>query len=129
MNRSQANDTKATAAAGAQPATGTPATKPRKQYRFSAARKAQAVLRLLGGESLEPLSRQLGVPAHELSQWRERFVACGQAGMKKQQPDLRDEQIRRLKAKIGDLTMDYELLQERLHRTDEPPFGKWRSNA
>ena len=81
-------------------ATSAPVAKPRKQYRFSAGRRAEAVRRLLRGEGLEVLSRELGVAAHELSQWQERFVASGQAAMKKHQRDVRDDQIMRLKAKI-----------------------------
>ena len=38
--------------------------------RFSARRKAEAVLRLLRGEGLEVLSRELGVTAATLSGWR-----------------------------------------------------------
>ena len=41
--------------------------------------KAEAVLRLLHGEELDALSRELGVTAATLAQWRERFLAGGQA--------------------------------------------------
>ena len=98
-----------------------------RQRRFSAGRKAEAVVRLLRGEDLESLSRELGVAAHELSMWRERFLASGQEALKNRPGDERDEQIRRLKTKVGDLTMDYELLQERLRRTGQPPFTGRRS--
>ena len=43
--------------------------------RFSAKRKLAAVQRLLRGESLEVLSRELNVPAHRLSEWRDRVVS------------------------------------------------------
>jgi transposase-like protein len=46
--------------------------------RFSAPRKAQAVMRLLRGEDLELLSRELGVVASTLSLWREQFLTAGQ---------------------------------------------------
>ena len=42
--------------------------------RFSSRRKAEAVLRLLHGEELDALSRELGVTAATLAQWRERFL-------------------------------------------------------
>jgi transposase-like protein len=38
--------------------------------RFSAKRKTAAVLRLLRGEDLELISRELGVTAATLSEWR-----------------------------------------------------------
>ena len=41
--------------------------------RWSAKRKADAVLRLLKGEDLDTLSRQLKVTAATLSEWREVF--------------------------------------------------------
>ena len=42
--------------------------------RWSAKRKAAAILRLLRGEDLETLSRELGVTAATLSGWRDQFL-------------------------------------------------------
>lgn len=88
--------------------------------RFSAPRKAQAVLRLLRGEDLELLSRELGVIAGTLSLWRDQFLAAGQAALKGKsgQADPREEQIGRLKKKVGELTMDNELLGEKSERLE-----------
>ena len=89
--------------------------------RFSAPRKAQAVLRLLRGEDLELLSRELGVIAGTLSLWRDQFLAAGQA-------DPREEQIGRLKKKVGELTMDIELLGEKSERLEAGfPLARRRS--
>jgi transposase len=81
--------------------------------RFSAQRKTDAVLRLLRGEDLEALSRELGVTAATLSAWREDFLDGGKAALKSRPADGRDEQLRRLQAKVGELTMDNELLRLR----------------
>ena len=78
--------------------------------RMSARRKQDAVLRLLRGEDLELLSRALAVTAAELSDWREAFLAAGEASLKSRSADARDAEIGRLKAKVGDLTMANELL-------------------
>src|SRR3954451_21790368 len=78
--------------------------------RFSARRKAEAVLRLLRGEDLDTLSRELGVVAATLSSWRDAFLDGGTAAMKSRPADDRDEEIARLRAKVGQLTMDNELL-------------------
>ncbi len=96
--------------------------------RFSSRRKAEAVLRLLHGEELDALSRELGVTASTLAQWRERFLAGGQASLKSRPADDRDEEIRRLQAKVGAITMDNELLLERA-RTAEAglPLARRRS--
>src|SRR3982750_2552707 len=52
---------------------------PEPRRRMSARRKLEAVLRLLRGEDLELVSRELGVTAAELSGWRDRFLAGGEA--------------------------------------------------
>jgi transposase-like protein len=78
--------------------------------RFSANRKADAVLRLLRGEDLETVSRELGVTAATLSSWRDGFLDGGKAALKSRPADDRDELIARLQAKVGQLTMDNELL-------------------
>ncbi len=41
--------------------------------------KVELVLRLLGGESLSALERETGRPARQLSAWRRRFLAGGEA--------------------------------------------------
>ena len=64
--------------------------------RFSARRKVEIVLRLLRGEDLELLSRELGVTAARLSKWREQFLNAGRAVLKKRPQDARDLEIARL---------------------------------
>ena len=71
--------------------------------RFSAGRKRATVLRLLRGENLESVSRELGITAARASQWRDQFLAAGQAGLKSRAPDARDEEHQRLHAKVGEL--------------------------
>jgi transposase-like protein len=78
--------------------------------RFSARRKTEAVLRLLRGEDLDALSRELGVVAATLSSWRQAFLDGGTAAMKSRPADDRDELVARLQAKVGQLTLDVVLL-------------------
>jgi transposase-like protein len=87
--------------------------------RFSSQRKSAAVLRLLRGEDLELVSRELGVTAATLSGWRDDFLAGGQAALKSRPTDDREDEIARLRAKVGELTMDNELLIHRC-RGDRP---------
>jgi hypothetical protein len=84
---------------------------PGHRRRMSARRKQDAVLRLLRGEDLELVSRELGVTAAELSGWRDAFLAAGEASLKSRPADARDDEIGRLKEKVGDLTMANELLE------------------
>lgn len=86
--------------------------------RFSARRKGRAVLRLIQGESLEVLSRELGVTAATLSEWRDTFLVAGEASLKSREPDARDDHIRDLHVKIGKITMENELLYERARRLE-----------
>ena len=94
------------------------APNPGERGRFSAPRKAATVLRLRG-ESLELLSRELGVTAATLAGWRDDFLAGGQAALKSRPAYDRDEEIARLRAKVGELTMDNELLTQ-CCRADRP---------
>ena len=87
--------------------------------RFSSQRKTATVLRLLRGEDLEFVSRELGVTAATLSGWRDAFLAGGQAALKSRPTDDRDDDIARLRAKVGELTMNNELLTQRC-RADRP---------
>ena len=77
-----------TAAESARRATGAAAERDRRG-RFSARRKRATVLRLLRGEDLESVSRELGITAARASQWRDQFLAAGQAGLKSRAPDAR----------------------------------------
>ena len=72
------HDQSSAAAEGARRATGAAAARDRKG-RFSARRKRATVLRLLRGEDLESVSRELGITAARASQWRDQFLAAGQA--------------------------------------------------
>jgi transposase-like protein len=92
-----------TTAQGAGPATrahhaGGDGPAPGRRRRMSARRKQSAVLRLLRGEDLELISRQLGVTAAELSAWRDAFLTAGEASLKTRPADGREVAIGRLKA-------------------------------
>lgn len=91
---------------------------PSRRRRMSAKRKQSAVLRLLRGEDLELVSRELCVTAAELSAWREMFLAAGEASLKTRPVDGRDVENDRLKAKVGELTMAGELLEAKIERLE-----------
>ncbi len=98
--------------------------------RFSAKRKTDAVVRLLRGEDLETLSRELGVTAATLSAWRDAFLDGGKASLKSRPADDRDELVARLQAKVGQLTMDNELLGRKCqHLESGRPFASRRRST
>lgn len=97
---------------------------------MSARRKQSAVLRLLRGEDLELVSRDLAVTAAELCAWRDAFLAGGEASLKTRPADGRDLEIGRLKAKVGDLTMTAELLEAKIERLEGGhPLARRRSRS
>jgi hypothetical protein len=85
-------------------------------------------LRILRGEALDALSRELGVTVATLAQWRDQVLAAGQAGVRSRPTDARDEDLARLRAKIGELTIANERLRERAARAAAGhPFASRRS--
>ena len=96
--------------------------------RFSVKKKADAVMRLLRGESLETVSRETGVTAARLSQWRDQFLAGAQGALRSRPSDDRDERVKDLQAKIGELTMENELLGDKIRRIENGrPWVRRRS--
>ena len=99
-----------------------------RERRMTAGRKRDAVLRILRGEPLEIVARELSVTAADLSAWRDAFLEAGVAGLKARPRDDRDETIDRLRTKIGELTMDNELLYAKIDRLEAGvPFAARRS--
>ena len=95
--------------------------------RFSAGRKREVVMRLLRGEDLESVSRAVGITAARASHWRAQFLAAGQAG-KSRATDARDDDHRRLQAKIGELLMETELLYAKVDQLEASgPLARRRS--
>lgn len=90
--------------------------------RWSAARKAEIAVRLLKGESLDALARETGQPASRLAEWRDRFLAAGELGMKSREDDpaveLAEKEKQRLQAKVGESMMTIELLEEQVRRLE-----------
>jgi transposase len=94
--------------------------------RWSAKRKMAVVLRLLRGEDIETLSRELGVTAATLSGWREQSLIGMEANLKAREADVENEETQRLKSLVADLSMSNELLRERIHRLEAGRPLVWR---
>ena len=81
--------------------------------RFSAKRKREAVLRLLRGEDLDLVSREVGVTGSRLAQWRDAFLEGGLGALRTREADQRDERIKVLEQQLGKAVMENELLNGR----------------
>ena len=101
---------------------------PVRERRMTARRKRAAVLRVLRGEPLEVVARDLRVTAADLSDWRDAFLEGGAASLKSRPRDDRDARIVQLQAKLGAATMDNELLHEKIARLEAGrPLARRRS--
>ena len=96
--------------------------------RMSRQRKRDAVLRLLRGEDLEILSRALGVTAATLSGGQDTFVAAGAASLATRPTDGEALETERLKAKLGEMLLERELLDAKIAALEaNRPLARRRS--
>src|ERR1700712_320588 len=89
--------------------------------RMSRQRKRDAVLRLLRGEDLETVSRSLGVTAATLSGWREAFLTAGEASLSARPTDGEALESGRLKARLGEMLLERELLEAKIALLEARP--------
>jgi transposase len=82
--------------------------------RMSRQRKTAAVLRLLRGEDLETVSRELGVTAATLTGWRDAFLSAGEAALTTRAATGEELESERLKAKLGAALIERDLLNEKI---------------
>lgn len=101
-----------------------------KEARLSARKKADAVIRVLKGESIDAVSRSLNTPAHLIAQWRDEFLAAGTHALKVRTARAEDRrELKAAQAKVGELTMKIEVLEEFFEKKGlgQPP-ETWRSS-
>jgi hypothetical protein len=81
--------------------------------RWSAGKKAGAVLRPLRGESLGEPSRARKVQAHRLAAWRDDLLAAGRHGLKGQRSDRTpdDRALEQAEREVGGLTLEDQVLR------------------
>jgi len=94
--------------------------------RWSAGRKREVVLRLLRGESVEALSRELSIEIYRLEQWREKALSGIDVSLKERQGDPVQAELDQAMRRIGELTMENELLWQRVRKPG--PLAKRRSS-
>ncbi len=84
--------------------------------RWSAQQKTEVVLRLLRGEDLGQLSREIKVPAHEIEEWRRIFLESGTTGLRRRGGDPLERELTRTRAKLGETMMKLELAEGLLEK-------------
>ena len=78
--------------------------------RWSLARKREVALRLLRGEPIDALSRELGVEVYRLERWKDKALAGLDACLKEREGDPLQNQLDAALRRIGELSMENELL-------------------
>lgn len=81
--------------------------------RWSANRKREVVLRMLRGESLDGLSRELGVEIYRLEQWRDKALGGIEESLRERPGDPVQAELDGAMRRVGELTMEVELLRKR----------------
>jgi transposase-like protein len=84
--------------------------------RWTAKRRAALAISLLKGETtVAEAARRHGLKVAEVEEWRERFLLGAENALRarpKEDEVLREEEVNRLKRKVGELTMDLDILRE-----------------
>lgn len=91
--------------------------------RWSAQRKSAAVLRLIQGEPIDQVSRELAIPISRLEEWRDQALQGMVDSLKDRIKDPLEAELQRAKRQLGEAIMENELLKERCKKL---PFRKGR---
>ena len=97
--------------------------------RWTAKRRAALVLSLLRGEtSAAEAARKHGLTVAQVEEWREAFLLGAENALRTRPRDdeaLKDEQIKRLKQKVGKLVLDVDIMKEAMRGR---PFARTMSD-
>lgn len=89
---------------------------PEEVQRWTAKRRSALILSIIRGEtSVQEAARRHGLTVAEVEEWREKFLAAAENALRSRPKDdeaLKDEQIKRLKQKVGELVLDIDVLKE-----------------
>lgn len=84
--------------------------------RWTAKRRAALVTSLIRGEtSVQEAARKHGLTVAEIESWKERALAAMENALRSRPKDeeaLKDEQIKKLKQKVGELVLESDVLKE-----------------
>lgn len=92
--------------------------------RWTAAKKAGVILRLIRGESIDKLSREIGVETYLIEGWYSKAISGMELGLKARSDDPLKHELDQAKKRLGELMMENELLQVKASRA--PAFRKGR---
>ncbi len=84
--------------------------------RWSAKRKLDVTLRLLRGDVIDDVSREEGIEIYRLDEWKHEAMNSMEEGFKVREYSPLTGELARAKQQIGNLSMEVELLRERIKK-------------
>ena len=84
--------------------------------RWSRQAKKEIVLRILAGETVEELSRELNLESYLLEEWRDAAVEAMDIGLKGKGKEPADKELEQARNTIGRLTMELDLFRGKAKR-------------
>lgn len=99
---------------------------PAPKGRWSNKRKQAVVLRMFRGEPLKALSRELGVEIWRLEKWRDKALSGIESGLRERKGDPLQIELDQAMRKIGELSMENELLRKRCEAKESFRAGRSR---
>jgi transposase-like protein len=91
---------------------------PENVERWTAKRRVALVVSILKGEtSVAEAARKHALTVAEVEEWRDRFLLGAENALRSRPKDeeaLRDEELKKLKQKVGELVLDNDILKEAL---------------
>ena len=104
---------------------GTASELPEDIQRWTAKRRAALVLSVLRGEtSVQEAARRHDLTVAEVEEWKDRYLLAAENALRSRPKDeeaLKDEQIKKLERKVGQLVMDLEIFKEATKLRPFPP--------
>jgi transposase-like protein len=89
---------------------------PEDVQRWTSKRRAALVMSILKGEtSVQEAARKHGLTVAEIEDWKERFLLAAENALRSRPKDeeaLKDERIKKLERKIGEMVLDMDILRE-----------------
>jgi len=89
---------------------------PEQVQRWTAKRRVALVVSLLKGDtSAQEAARQHGLTVAEVEDWRDKFLLGAENALRsrpRNEEALREEELKRLKQKVGELVLDLDIFKE-----------------
>jgi transposase len=86
----------------------------------------EIIFRYMKGESLDSLSREIGIAASQIEEWYQTALQGIETSLKSKNNDPLQGELDAAKKRIGELSMENELLRERSRRNGVFLAGKWK---